>query len=234
MRRDNERGTARTFAVIGRNRYCRAGTAVSVAEPEKRSRVALPFAWKVALLGQIAALGVFVIAAAFSLREGIDELIHPSATSSFVVAYVVLAISTVLDLVSFRQSAGQMISRARRYHREFLEESRITSDPSLQAVFAEDAVSGLRPCSPCHSMMKAQVGRCFRTLGLRAVWCLRITPLWLNRSRPPPEQAELTVWDRWEPSQGRCRPGRAGRADRRRSSARRRPRPATPSGPCPR
>ena len=48
----------------------------------------------------IAAFGVFVCAAAFSLREGIDELIHPSATSSFAVAYVVLAISTVLDLVS--------------------------------------------------------------------------------------------------------------------------------------
>jgi len=30
----------------------------------------------------IAALGVFVGAAAFSLREGIEELIHPSTTSS--------------------------------------------------------------------------------------------------------------------------------------------------------
>jgi len=89
----------------------------------------------------IAALGVFVAGAAFSLREGIDELIHPSVTSSFAVAYVVLAISTVLDLMSFRQSAGQMIRRARRYHREFLEESRVTSDPSLRAVFVEDAVS---------------------------------------------------------------------------------------------
>ena len=84
---------------------------------------------------------MFVVAAAFSLREGIDELIHPSATSSFAVAYVVLAISTVLDLVSFRQSAGQMIRRARHYHREFLEETRVTSDPSLRAVFVEDAVS---------------------------------------------------------------------------------------------
>ncbi len=58
----------------------------------------------------IAALGVFVAGAAFSLREGITELIHPSATSSFAVAYVVLAISAVFDLVSFRQSAGQMIT----------------------------------------------------------------------------------------------------------------------------
>ena len=38
---------------------------------------------------------MFVAAAAFSLREGIDELIHPSATSSFAVAYIVLAISAV-------------------------------------------------------------------------------------------------------------------------------------------
>jgi cation diffusion facilitator family transporter len=89
----------------------------------------------------IAALGVFVAGAAFSLREGIDELIHPSVTSSFAVAYIVLAISTVFDLTSMRQSAGQMMRRARRYHREFLEEARTTSEPSLRAVFAEDAVS---------------------------------------------------------------------------------------------
>ena len=89
----------------------------------------------------IAALGVFVAGAAFSLREGIDELIHPSVTSSFTVAYVVLAISTVFDLVSFRQSAGQMIVRGRRYHRDLLEESKVTSDPTLRAVFVEDAVS---------------------------------------------------------------------------------------------
>ena len=89
----------------------------------------------------IAALGVFVAGAAFSLREGIDELIHPSVTSSFAVAYIVLAISAVFDLVSFRQSAGQMIDRGRRAGRDVLEESRVTSDPTLRAVFVEDAVS---------------------------------------------------------------------------------------------
>ena len=89
----------------------------------------------------IAALGVFVAGAAFSLREGIDELIHPSVTSSFAVAYIVLAISAVFDLVSFRQSAGQMIGRARRRHRGLIDEARGTSDPTLRAVFVEDAVS---------------------------------------------------------------------------------------------
>jgi cation diffusion facilitator family transporter len=89
----------------------------------------------------IAALGVFVAGAAFSLREGITELIHPSVTSSFTVAYIVLAISTVFDLVSFRQSAGQMVGRARRHHQDVMDEARGTSDPTLRAVFVEDAVS---------------------------------------------------------------------------------------------
>jgi hypothetical protein len=57
----------------------------------------------------LAALGVLVAGTVFSLREGIEELIHPSATSRFAVAYVVLAVSTVFDLTSFRQSAGQGI-----------------------------------------------------------------------------------------------------------------------------
>ena len=89
----------------------------------------------------IAALGVFVAGAAFSLREGIEELIRPGVTSSFAVAYVVLAISAVFDLVSFRQSAGQMIHRGRHYHRGLIDESKVTSDPTLRAVFLEDAVS---------------------------------------------------------------------------------------------
>jgi cation diffusion facilitator family transporter len=91
-----------------------------------------------ALMG---ACGAFVAAAAFSLRDGIDQLVHPSATSSFAVAYAVLAISFVLGLLSIRQSAGQMISRARRFGRGLLQESQITSDPTLRAVFVEDAVS---------------------------------------------------------------------------------------------
>jgi cation diffusion facilitator family transporter len=91
----------------------------------------------------IAATGVFVAGAAFSLREGIAELIHPSVTSSFSVAYVVLALSAVFDLISFRQSGGQMSAQARRRNRDFLDQSRATSDPMLRAVLVEDAVSVL-------------------------------------------------------------------------------------------
>lgn len=89
----------------------------------------------------LAGLGVFAGGAAFSLREGIDELIHPGATSSFAVAYVVLGISAGLDLMSIRQSAGQMIRRARRFRRGLAAESRATSDPTLRTVYLSDAVS---------------------------------------------------------------------------------------------
>jgi cation diffusion facilitator family transporter len=89
----------------------------------------------------IAALGVFIAAAAFSLRQGITDLIHPGATSSFLVAYVVLGVSTVFDAVSFRQSAHQMNVTARLANRSILDEAAITSDPNLRAVFNEDAVS---------------------------------------------------------------------------------------------
>jgi len=89
----------------------------------------------------LAASGVIVAGAAFSLREGIDELIHPSVTSAYVVAYVVLGIGTAFDLISIRQSGGQMALRARQFERELVEESRVTSDPTLRAVFLEDVVS---------------------------------------------------------------------------------------------
>ena len=89
----------------------------------------------------LAALFVLVAGAVFSLREGVEELIHPSVTSRFAVAYVILAISTVLDLISFRQSAGQMSNQARRRNLSLLSQSKTTFDPSLRTVFVQDAVS---------------------------------------------------------------------------------------------
>src|SRR5271170_1100078 len=89
----------------------------------------------------LAALGVFLAGAAFSLREGIAELIDPVRTSSFVVVYVVLGVSTVFDLVSLRQSVQQMTFLARSANRNLLEQSKVTSDPTLRAVLLEDAVS---------------------------------------------------------------------------------------------
>lgn len=77
----------------------------------------------------LAALGAFIVGAAFSLREGITELLHPSSTSAFGVAYAVLAVSTVFDLLSLRQSAHQMSLEAEQANRTILDQSAATSDP---------------------------------------------------------------------------------------------------------
>jgi cation diffusion facilitator family transporter len=89
----------------------------------------------------IAALGGFLAGAAFSLREGIAELVDPVHTSSFSVTYVVLGISTVFDALSLRQSVHQMSFLARSANRNIFEQSKVTSDPTLRAVLLEDAVS---------------------------------------------------------------------------------------------
>jgi cation diffusion facilitator family transporter len=89
----------------------------------------------------IAALGVFIAGAAFSLRQGITDLIHPGTTSSYLVAYPVLGISTVFDAISFRQSSHQMSVAARARNRTLLDEAATASDANLRAIFNEDAVS---------------------------------------------------------------------------------------------
>ncbi len=89
----------------------------------------------------IASVVVFVAGAAFSLREGITELTHPVGASLFVAAYVVLGISIVFDSVSLLQSARQLRHEAHEFRRDFLDQVMLTSDPTVRAVFAEDAAA---------------------------------------------------------------------------------------------
>src|SRR5580700_9737786 len=54
-----------------------------------------------------AALGLFVAGAAVSVTYGVQELIHPQAADRFAVGYVVLALSFVLEGISFLRSVQQ-------------------------------------------------------------------------------------------------------------------------------
>ena len=92
----------------------------------------------------IAALGVFVTGALLSIREGVLELLHPEETTSFAVAYVVLAISLTLESISLVRAYRQLRDEAKEFERGFREHVRLSSDPIARAVFAEDgaAVAG--------------------------------------------------------------------------------------------
>jgi cation diffusion facilitator family transporter len=88
-----------------------------------------------------AALGIFVAGAAVSVTHGIQELIHPEPASNFLVGYVVLAISFLLEGVSFLRSVQQARPEAESLDRDLIEHVMATSDPTLRAVFAEDAAA---------------------------------------------------------------------------------------------
>jgi len=89
----------------------------------------------------LAALGLFVAGAAVSVTHGIQTLITPEPATDFVVGYVVLALAFVLEGISFLRSLRQARSTAELFGFDVIEEVMTTSDPTLRAVFFEDAAA---------------------------------------------------------------------------------------------
>ena len=88
-----------------------------------------------------AAVGLFVAGAAVSVTHGVQELMHPEPAENFAVGYIVLAVSFVLETVSFLQSIRQAKPEAQTMQRDLIEHILATSDPTLRAVFAEDSAA---------------------------------------------------------------------------------------------
>jgi cation diffusion facilitator family transporter len=88
-----------------------------------------------------AALGLFVAGGAVSITHGVNELRDPTPADHFVIGYVVLAVSFVLEGTSLLQSVRQARVAARAMHRDLIEHILATSDPTLRAVFAEDSAA---------------------------------------------------------------------------------------------
>lgn len=89
----------------------------------------------------IASLGVFVSGTLLSLRQGVNELMHPTQAAHFPVAYVVLIVSFCLESVSLLRAYRQIKREAGILRRDFFEHFDLTSDPVARAVFAEDAAA---------------------------------------------------------------------------------------------
>jgi cation diffusion facilitator family transporter len=86
-----------------------------------------------------AALGLFVAGGAVSITHGVNELRAPSPAEHFAVGYTVLGISAVLEGTSFLRSVRQATPEAESLQRDLIEHVVATSDPTLRAVFVEDA-----------------------------------------------------------------------------------------------
>ncbi|HYO03832.1 MAG TPA: cation diffusion facilitator family transporter [Mycobacterium sp.] len=90
----------------------------------------------------LAAVGLFVVGAAVSIWRGVTELLHGAdGAEDYRLAYVVLAIAFVLEGTSFTQAFRQLRRDASRFDSDVLEYAFETSDPTVRAVFAEDAAA---------------------------------------------------------------------------------------------
>ena len=88
-----------------------------------------------------AAFGLFTAGAVVSIWHGIQELLKPEEASNYLVAYVVLAIAFVLEGISFIQAMTQARRMAAVRDRSVPSFVLNTSNPTLRAVFAEDAAA---------------------------------------------------------------------------------------------
>jgi cation diffusion facilitator family transporter len=91
----------------------------------------------------LAAVGLFVVGASVSIWHGVSELIggEQAEGRDYTLAYAVLAISFVLEGISFFQAFRQLRAEANRLDRDLLTHAVETSDPTVRAVFAEDAAA---------------------------------------------------------------------------------------------
>jgi cation diffusion facilitator family transporter len=90
----------------------------------------------------LAAVGIFVSGAAFSVYEGVHGLLSgESEDASYLVAYVVLAVSFVLEGISWWRAFRQLRAEAREEDRRVLEHVRLSSDPTVKTVFSEDTAA---------------------------------------------------------------------------------------------
>ncbi len=88
-----------------------------------------------------AAFGLFTVGAVVSVLRGITELSSNQPAEAPLLAYIVLALSFLLEGVSFLRAIKQLRGAAAASEREVLEHVLATSDPTVRAVFFEDAAA---------------------------------------------------------------------------------------------
>jgi cation diffusion facilitator family transporter len=123
------------------------GNEVLLVIAERRSRRPadarhpLGFGKDAYIWSMFAAFGLFTAGAVVSIQHGISELVDPEPASDYGVAYAVLGISFVLEGISFIRAYRQARTDARRRDVATLEHVARSSNPTLRAVFAEDAAA---------------------------------------------------------------------------------------------
>jgi cation diffusion facilitator family transporter len=124
-----------------------AGNEVFLLIADRRSRRARdathPYGYgrDVYVWSLFAAFGLFTVGAVVSIMHGISELGSEEPSSDNLIAYIVIGVSFLLEGVSFLRSVQQLRSAAAKADQDVLEHVLATSDPTVRAVFFEDAAA---------------------------------------------------------------------------------------------
>jgi cation diffusion facilitator family transporter len=89
----------------------------------------------------IAAIFIFGVGSTYAIYEGIEKLRHPHAPSHLIWAYVVLAISFVLEALSISLAIYQEVREAHHEGLSFMEYLRESKDPTAKTVLFEDSAA---------------------------------------------------------------------------------------------
>jgi len=94
----------------------------------------------------LAAVGIFVTGAGYSIYEGVHSILgegEETSTKSFVIIYVVLLVSLVLEGASLAKALRQVRGEAARAQRDVLTYIRRSPDPTVKTVASEDTIAVL-------------------------------------------------------------------------------------------
>jgi cation diffusion facilitator family transporter len=89
----------------------------------------------------IAAVGIFVLGAGYSIYEGIRAVLHAEPLGSLLVTYIVLAASFLFEGASWLKAVRQLRGEASERGRGFFEHLKITPDPTAKTVAFEDTAA---------------------------------------------------------------------------------------------
>ena len=89
----------------------------------------------------IAAIFIFGVGATYAIYEGIVKLAHPHPPTNLTWAYVVLAISFVLEAASITLAIYQEVREAHHEGLRFVEYIRESKDPTAKTVLFEDSAA---------------------------------------------------------------------------------------------
>jgi cation diffusion facilitator family transporter len=89
----------------------------------------------------LAAVGILVLGAGFSIYQGIHEVLHPERLRSVLVAYAVLVVAFLAEAASWLKAVRQARREADEADRNLLTHLRRSPDPTVKTVAFEDTAA---------------------------------------------------------------------------------------------